>query len=346
MPRALTGSLLVALLFLGCAPSSVQPGPRFSRSGNHELEISHAGLERSFILRLPPDFRARSPLPVLLAFHGGGGNAAGFQKYAGLDARADELGFALVYPNGSGRFERRLLTWNAGACCARAMERNVDDVGFVLAILADLSRDLELDRTRVYATGHSNGAMMSYRLAAEAAPRIAAIVPVAGADMTLAFAPSGPVAVLHVHSVDDPRAVYAGGAGPRNPLTNQRIEHRPVDAGLARWRERDGCTGAGREIEKRSAGGHTAVRIDFGPCTSGSDVALWKLTGPGTRLARRRIGAARAGRRSEHRRGRRGGRDLPLRRAVLASRRAAAHVPVSFATTGANASSAVSGTVT
>jgi polyhydroxybutyrate depolymerase len=279
--RALAFALAAASLALACASSERVRETRFPTGGDYELELARPGGERSFIVHLPPDYPTRAPLPVLFAFHGGGGNAAGFQKYAGLDAPGDARGFAVVYPNGSGRFAKRLLTWNAGDCCAYAQEHDADDVGFALAILADLARDLPLDRTRVYATGHSNGGMMSYRLAAEAAMRIAAIVPVAGADMTVHFAPAAPVAVLHVHSVDDPRALYAGGLGPANPLSGTRIEHRAVEAGLARWRARDGCTGPGRETDSRALDRHTAVLIDWAPCSSGYDVAHWKLAGPG-----------------------------------------------------------------
>lgn len=281
MARSPAAALLAAALAVGCAPSPQPPPGRFQAAGNHEVAIEHAGRERSYILHLPPDFASRGPLPVLIAFHGGGGNASGFQKYADLDERADRLGYALVYPDGTGRLGRRLLTWNAGACCGSAMQQGVDDVGFTLAVLAELAGELELDRTRVYATGHSNGAMMAYRLAADASSRIAAIVPVAGADMTLQFAPAAAVPVLHVHSVDDPRALYAGGPGPRFPFTTRRVQHRAVEAGLARWRERDGCTGEGRQIDSRSAGQHAAVLVDFGPCADASDVAVWKLSGPG-----------------------------------------------------------------
>jgi len=123
LARSLGAALLLAALTLGCAPSPEQPTRRFQVSGNHDVAIAHAGRERSFILRLPPDFATRGPLPVLLAFHGGGGNASGFQKYAGLDETADRLGYALVYPDGTGRLGRRLLTWNAGACCGFAMQQ-------------------------------------------------------------------------------------------------------------------------------------------------------------------------------------------------------------------------------
>ncbi len=264
-----------------CKQSPREPSSRFLAPGDSTIELVRGASKRSFIVHLPPSFSTRGPMPVLIAYHGGGGNARHLQRTAGLDAKADAAGAVVVYPNGSGRFGKRFLTWNAGTCCGYAMEQKVDDVGFTLAILADLDRDLALDRTRVWATGHSNGAMMAYRLAADAASRVAAIAPVAGADMTADFAPAAPVAVLHVHSVDDPRAIYAGGPGPRPGGAGTPIEHRSVEAGLARWRERDACTGAGRASDTRELEQHKAVLIDYGPCAAGTDVAHWKLEGPG-----------------------------------------------------------------
>jgi polyhydroxybutyrate depolymerase len=281
MTRALGFSLLLAVLALACKQPPPEKSMRFPEPGNYPLEIARPGGSRSFSLHLPPRYAERGPLPVLIAFHGGGGNGSGFQRNAKLDARADELGYAVVYPDGSGRFGRRFLTWNAGDCCGYAMEHEIDDVGFTLAILADLARDLRLDPTRVYATGHSNGAMMAYRLAADASTHIAAIVPVSGADVTVDFAPAAPVSVLHVHSVDDPRALYAGGQATNLWGGGKKIVHRPVAAGLERWRKRDACTGEGHEIDARTSGAHTAALLDFGPCADGTDVELWRLKGPG-----------------------------------------------------------------
>ena len=263
------------------------PAPRFPASGNFDLSLQVGSRQRTYLVHLPPGFAEREKLPALLAFHGGGGSAQGFQKYAGLDAVADREGFVVVYPDGSGRLGRRLLTWNAGGCCGPAREDRVDDVGYALRVLADLSRDLPLDRTRVYATGHSNGAMMAYRLAAEAADRIAAIAPVAGAMQVASFQPSRPVPVLHIHSVDDPRALYAGGLGPAFPFTKLRVEHNPVETELARWIKLDGCAADPQLEEERLAtgdgvkGGQTARLLDYAPCSSGADVRLWKLTGAG-----------------------------------------------------------------
>ena len=84
---------------------------------------------------------------------------------------ADREHFIAVYPNGTGR--GRFLVWNAGTCCGRAPLQGIDDVGFVRAMIDDLAKRTPIDRTRIYATGLSNGAMMTYRIAAEAPDLVA-----------------------------------------------------------------------------------------------------------------------------------------------------------------------------
>lgn len=163
------------------------------------------------------------------------------------------------------------------------MQHDVDDVGFTVALIDDLAGRVSVDRSRVYATGHSNGAIMAYRLAAERADVVAAIVPVAGAMNLRAFAPSRPVAVLDIHSVDDPRALYAGGLGPPFPGTNSRVLHAPVQRALDQWVRRNGC--AADPLVEASLHGqtgtrestHTATKLVW-TCRSGMEVAHWKLT--------------------------------------------------------------------
>jgi polyhydroxybutyrate depolymerase len=129
--------------------------------------------------------------------------------------------------------------------------------------------------------------MMSYRLAAERADRIAAIVPVAGAYDMESFAPSRPVAVLHIHSVDDPRALYEGGLGPPFPGTEVRSSHRPVLDGVNRWVRFNGCNAEPVATESRSGragtpnAGQTAALLTWSGCSAGAPVAHWRLTGVG-----------------------------------------------------------------
>jgi polyhydroxybutyrate depolymerase len=248
--------------------------------GDHEISLEHGGRMRHAIVHIPA-IQSAPRFAVMLAFHGGGGEAEGFQAYAGLDRVADREGFVVVYPFGTGPLPRRLLTFNAGECCGYASDNDVDDVGFTMTLLARLAEQLPIDLRRVYATGHSNGAMMAYRLAAERADRIAAIVPVAGAMQVPTFAPSRPVPVLHIHSADDPRALYDGGVGPPFPLTDRRVKHRSVNEALDQWRLRNGCPAKPRIEGRRERDDQTAVELLYVPCASGADVAHWRLTGVG-----------------------------------------------------------------
>ncbi|HEV8632223.1 MAG TPA: alpha/beta fold hydrolase [Thermoanaerobaculia bacterium] len=271
-------------------------GPDAARSarlapGDHRLELRHDGVARSYIVHVPPAARGRRPLPLLLSFHGGGGNAAHQQRYTAMDPLADREGFVVVYPDGSGRGP--LLTWNAGTCCAYAAQQQVDDVGFALAVVADVGRRLAVDTHRVYATGMSNGGMMAHRLAAEAPDRIAAIAPVAGGLVYQRFAPSQPVAVLHIHSLDDPRALYHGGLGPS--LGGYRVLHPDVDEMMAKWAAADGCAATPRVVdERRAEDGDTATLLRWDGCAGGAEVELWRLTGaghvwPGSPVSRPRL---------------------------------------------------------
>ena len=288
-------SLLCCLFFtigvmLNAAWSDAQtqrPAPaRKLAPGDHEFTIRHGGRARTYLVHVPA--RTADRPAVIIAFHGGGGNAQGFQEYAELDGIADREGFLVVYPNGTGPLPRRLLTWNAGdGCCGYAMTRKVNDVGFATMVLADLEGRTPIDRARVYATGHSNGAIMAHRLAAERPELIAAIAPVAGSLDLKNFSPRRGVPVLQIHSVDDPRALYAGGLGPPFPGTNNRVFHQPVQAGLDRWIGTNKCRTNPDTLETRRgaaetpAANQTATHLVWRGCADGAEVTHWKLTGSG-----------------------------------------------------------------
>jgi polyhydroxybutyrate depolymerase len=233
---------------------------------------------------MPQAQSAPKALPVVLNFHGAMSNGKQQETYSGMDSTADRFGFIAVYPNGTGRLG--YLTWNAGLCCGYAMFHHEDDVRFVLALIDDLASRAPIDRSRIYATGLSNGAMMSYRLAAEAAGHFAAIAPVAGAMVLPEFHPAEPVAIMHIHSVDDPFAAYHGGYG-RAGRSGRKLGNPDVETMLARWREFDRCP-ANPKIEAALSGasgsedaGNSATKYTWAPCARGTEIVLWKLAGSG-----------------------------------------------------------------
>ncbi|OGT26482.1 MAG: hypothetical protein A2Z17_06085 [Gammaproteobacteria bacterium RBG_16_66_13] len=276
------GWMCAALLFAACTL------PLSARDVDSERrEVVHDERSRVYYLHLPPQAADDRPLPVVLNFHGGGGDAMGQERYTGMDSLADEAGFIAVYPAGTGRLGERLLTWNAGGCCGYAQDESIDDVGFVRALLDDLEDVTHIDRARIYATGLSNGAMMAYRLGMEAGDVISAIAPVAGAMRVDSFEPVRQLPILHIHSVDDPRALYGGGTGPPFPFTNRTVDHVPVETVLELWAEYNACPSEPTLADSRSteSGAETSLQTaelwNYGPCESGAEIALWKLSGAG-----------------------------------------------------------------
>ena len=298
MPRF--GSVLIGLLLAaGCrAGASRMPTPTGPDSGlapgDHAVALRHGGLDRRYLVHVPWSSGA---LPALvIALHGGGGTAEGFKDENGLDAVSDREGFVTVYPDGSGPLPGRLLTWNAGPnCCGWALDNDIDDVGFLVDVLDDLATRIEFDPRRVYLTGHSNGAIMTYRFALEASDRVAAIVPVGGAMAADLPQASVPVPVLHIHSVDDPRALYEGGEGPPFPGTNRTVVHRPVEEGLDYWIERNGCSPEPIETEIRTGRGvdrgQSSSRLTWPGCEA--PVEHLRLSGSGHGWPGVRLGALR-----------------------------------------------------
>ena len=143
---------------------------------------------------------------------------------------------------------------------------------------------MPIDRRRIYATGLSNGGMMAHRLAAEAGDIIAAVAPVAGGMVLPAIKSPRAVPVMHIHSVDDPRALYNGGLGPPFPLTNSRVLHPNIDQMILRWVKHDGCAAQAAVAERRAdhdGRAHTATHYVYSDCRNDVEVVLWKLTGAG-----------------------------------------------------------------
>ena len=274
---------LLSLLFLltrPCLPASAVAQAEKLGPGDHARRVTVAGRARSYHVHVPRSYDGSKPFPVVLAFHGGGGNAKQMERYSGLSQKADKAGFIAVYPNGTGRFERFLLTWNTGIPAIYATRMKVDDVGFTRALLDDIETCLNVDRRRVYATGISNGAMMAFLLAEQLSDRIAAIAPVA-VTMRGPTLPLGrPVPVVYFHGTQDMHAPFEGGIGKHSRVG---FKFPALADTVAAWVKANGCPEKPTvtELPDSADDGMRVTREAYGPSAQGAEVVLYRIEGGG-----------------------------------------------------------------
>jgi polyhydroxybutyrate depolymerase len=198
---------------------------------------------------------------------------------AGLLEQAEQGELILVCPQG---IERH---WNDGRPVSRwrAHLENIDDVGFIEAVVDEVARAYPVDRRRIFATGISNGGMMSYRLACERPDLIAAIAPVAS-SMAEGFgcSPDLPVSVLILNGTDDPLVPYDGGpVGFGRQDLGQVI---PTDEVWQMWAKLNQCAEEPSEVwlAEQSPGDGTRVQVRTYPeCADGTQVTLFRIEGGG-----------------------------------------------------------------
>ena len=251
--------------------------------GEHTRTITVGDLERRYRLHVPKNYDADHSTPVIVAFHGGGGNPESMIRLSGLNTKADEAGFIVVYPYGSGALKDHLLTFNGGGCCGYAMQNKIDDVGFTRALLDDLANVANVDTNRVFATGLSNGGIMAYYLASELSDRIAAIAPVGGPLMMDACRPTRPVSVMHFHGTADEFAPFKGGFG-KGALGRKGVtDFKSVDHSIQNWVKANGCDAKPEivPLPDKANDGMRVTRKTWGGGKDGSEVVLIEIEGGG-----------------------------------------------------------------
>ena len=187
---------------------------------------------RPYQTTIPASYKG-APTPLVILLHGYGETGFVQDAYFGLDAVAEDKGFLLAYPDGTVDSNGEHF-WNATDACCDLDHTGVDDVAYLNAVIDDMERQYNVDKKRVYFTGHSNGGFMSHRMACDAAPRIAAIASLAGAVWKDASKcnPTEPVGVVEIHGDMDMEVPYDGG--PDLPSAMQTV---------ATWSQKNGCTG-------------------------------------------------------------------------------------------------------
>jgi polyhydroxybutyrate depolymerase len=258
-----TPLILVTLLLLG-ACMSAPPAQAQKPGTTSEHEFRPGLLKRSYRLYVPASYQQGKPLPLLVALHGGLGTGKAMAEVSGFDRVADARGLIVAYPDGLGR------AWNAGSCCGKPMENRVDDVGFMKALVADVSSKVAVDTSRVYGAGFSNGAMLVHRVACEAPGTFTAIAAVAGGIMVKDCSATQGTPTLLIQGRDDPRIPWDGGEFEGN--------YRPSIADIVTTLgKRNRCSGGETVVSENE----TVSCRKLGGCAGGNEVQWCGLKGVG-----------------------------------------------------------------
>jgi polyhydroxybutyrate depolymerase len=254
---------------------------------DQKSSFMHDNLERTFHIHIPSLYNEFVRLPLVIALHGRGGNGESMILVTrkGFNKLADKDGFFVVYPDGIE------LNWNDGRMDEEANDRahreNIDDVGFISALIDSMIKDYNIDPGRVYVTGISNGAIMSYRLACELSYKITAIAPVDGNIPNMLLhecSPTRPVSVLAINNVNDPLVPFEGG-------DIYSIFHRiklgkvlSVNESVEFWVNRDHCSTLPVVVEEPDIDpkdGTRVTRKEYINNTDGVEVILYSIDGGG-----------------------------------------------------------------
>lgn len=229
------------------------------------------GQQRQYIRYVPPSYDGEAPLPVVFVFHGLGDNMNNMYGI-GMNFVADTAKFIVIVP--------QALTdplagtaWNslAGINGLFYPNANVDDVGFVMAIIDTLSAQYNVDDSRIYATGFSMGGFFTNRLACEHSDVFAAVASVAGTiGSGVNCNPTSPLRIAHFHGTADATVGYDDNAFGLS-----------VDEWFANWQLANGCDNGVVEYPLPDVANDN-LTIDYQyatSCNGGSEVVHYKVNG-------------------------------------------------------------------
>jgi polyhydroxybutyrate depolymerase len=234
--------------------------------------INVDGRNRTYRLRIPPAASSGEQLPLMIVLHGFTQTAAQIEDAYAMNPVADTAGFYVVYPNGTNTF-LFLQGWNASLGGG-----GVDDVAFIDALITELGNTSNVDTSRVYATGFSNGGGMSVVLACALSGRIKGIAPIAAAIDPA----NGPLCrpalfrpLLQVHGTADAVVAYGGSSGGFGPPVA------PAEAFFRAWIKTDACgapvISALPNIDATDFS--TVTRAALESCSSGQAYEFYRVVG-------------------------------------------------------------------
>jgi polyhydroxybutyrate depolymerase len=270
--------MFVAVL-CGCSDSSSSDDPVIDAAvGAPDARPTDPLIEaRPYDFDVPPSYDPSTPMPLLVVLHGFSANGILQASYFGARSGAKKHNFLLAYPDGTTN-SRNETFWNATDGCCDFEGSNVDDVGYIMAVVEDMKAHYNVDPKRIYLFGHSNGGFMAHRLACDHGDKFAAIVSLAGMtwqDQTKCAAPAK-IAVLQIHGDADETVPYLG--------RNDGVTYPSAPLTVAAWATKNACPAgdpvADTDIDLSDViDGSETTRAAYAGCPAGGDVSLWTIRG-------------------------------------------------------------------
>lgn len=275
----------------GADPACAAPGNL--PVGEQTMEVD--GAERTYVVHVPPGYDGTAPAPLILSFHGFGGDIAEQDSTTDLPAQAGDRGYVVVTPQALGItipedspvgdqaddlagfafwniFGSSDVDFGAGNTLpVSGGDLGADDVAFVDQLLDRLEADLCIDAERIYSTGMSNGAGMTTTLVCELGDRLDGAAPVSGVNLTGACAGDDVVPVRAFHGDEDDVAAFEG-----NNLYGFELGNPSVTERMTAWREQAGCEPAPDTVEDA-----TVTIFTWEGCVDDALVQLWVIHGGG-----------------------------------------------------------------
>jgi polyhydroxybutyrate depolymerase len=288
-PILLSVVVILAVLWVITQSSASEPPATPSQSspskanltvgpGDYDLSLVHNGLTRTYKIHVPSTYDAQSPVPLVLALHGNKGTGEDMRKLTlnQFDQLSDTENFIVVYPNGIEK------SWNDGRGVTPAGEKNIDDVGFIKALIENVKGRFKIDSKRIYLTGMSNGAFFSNQLGCELSNTFAAMAPVAGTMPVIIASrcnPVRPLPVIMFHGTKDVYAPYKGGQtrkGGLGPVLSAE------DTALY-WARKNSCnmTPIIKKLPDSSRDGTSVTETTYSGGKEGADVVFYSIQDAG-----------------------------------------------------------------
>ena len=251
-------------------------------AGLHKRTVASEGEQRIYLARVPEHRVAECPLPVLVVLHGGGGSAAFAHRVHGWVELSQRAGCLVVFPEATCEDPSRPACvrsnpriWNDGSRRSAVAKRNVDDIGYLAAVLDDVQQAFPADPRRVFVTGFSNGASMTFRTGVELSDRLAAVAPVSGHLCLDDPRPVRPLSMLYMIGLADPINPFAGG--PTVSPWGSRRQKPPVMDSLHTWlRLIDASEQPTRQVQSDGV-----RQVCYGPGSTNRELQLYTIEGQG-----------------------------------------------------------------